>query len=101
MDRMAAIGHGSPERMSAADAVEVARLSQPQTIDGEYFQDEHGIALGSQVNISAESFGPEATEGELLVASRTHYVIRRQDARAGVVHVHFPRVGYALKALKL
>lgn len=100
MDRMAAIGHGRPERMSAPDAVEVARLSQPRPVDGEYFQDEHGIALGSRVSIAAESFGPEASEGELLVASRTHYVLRREDARAGAVHVHFPRVGYALKALK-
>lgn len=100
MDRMAEIGHGKAERFSAADALEVAKNSIPLPVDGEYFQDEHGIALGSRVSITAESFGPEPTEGELVVASRTHYVLRREDARAGVVHVHFPRVGYALKALK-
>ena len=27
-----------------------------------------------------------------------HYTLRRTDPRAGTVHVHFPRIGYALKA---
>ena len=59
--------------------------------------DEHGIPLGSQVSITAESFGPEASEGELVAATRTRYTLRRVDARAGVVHVHFPRIGYVLR----
>ena len=45
------------------------------------FQDEHGIALGSQVQIVAESFGTEVTEGELLAATRTRYTLRHRPAR--------------------
>ena len=45
----------------------------------------------------AESFGPEPTEGELLAATRTRYTLRRGDERAGLVHVHFPRIGFTLK----
>ena len=63
------------------------------------FQDEHGIPLGSRVSITAESFGPEPTEGELIAATRTHYTLSRTDERAGTVHVHFPRIGYAMKAV--
>ena len=100
MDRMTAIGHGTATRLSAEAAIGQARDHTPKPLDGEFFQDEHGIALGSRVAISAESFGTEATEGELVAASRTHYVLRRDDPRAGWVHVHFPRIGYALKALK-
>jgi glutathione S-transferase len=37
------------------------------------------------------------TEGTLVAATRTRYTLRREDVRAGVVHVHFPRVGYILK----
>jgi hypothetical protein len=62
------------------------------------FQDEHGIPLGSQVLVTSESFGPEPTEGELIAATRMHYTLRRSDPRAGTVHVHFPRIGYSLKA---
>ena len=39
----------------------------------------------------------EATEGVLLAATRTHYTLRREDERAGTVHVHFPRIGYVLR----
>ena len=100
MDRVAEIGHGKAERLNAEEAIEVARSSTPRPVEAEFFQDEHGIALGSRVSVAAESFGTEPTEGELVVASRTHYVLRREDPRAGVVHVHFPRIGYVLKALK-
>lgn len=97
MDRMAAIGHGTAEKFSAADAIALAAASTPAPLPDEPFQDEHGIPLGSRVTIAAESFGPEATEGELLAATRMHYTLRRTDERAGTVHVHFPRIGYVLR----
>jgi anti-sigma factor ChrR (cupin superfamily) len=65
-------------------------------LDG-VFQDEHGIALGSDVTITAESFGLEPTPGKLIAATRTRYTLARSDARTGEVHVHFPRVGYVLQ----
>jgi len=61
------------------------------------FQDDHGIPLGTRVTITAESFGPESTEGVLMAATRTHYSLQREDPRAGVVHVHFPRIGFVLR----
>lgn len=100
MDRMAAIGHGSMEKFSASQAIEVAAASTPAILHDDVFQDEHGIALGSQVVISAETFGQEPTTGELVAATRMHYTLRRTDERAGLVHVHFPRIGYSLKAFE-
>ena len=99
MDRMAAIGHGHFEKFSAADAIAVAAAAIPAPLRDDVFQDDHGIALGSRVTVSGESFGPEPTEGELIAATRMHYTLRRTDERAGVVHVHFPRIGYQLKAV--
>ena len=98
MDRMAAIGHGSMEKFSAAEAIAVAAASTPAALHDDVFQDEHGIPLGSRVVVSAESFGPEPSEGELVAATRLHYTLRRTDERAGTVHVHFPRIGYSLRA---
>ena len=102
MDRIQALGQGHPEKFSAADAVEVASKADPRLPGGNLlldsaFQDDHGIALGSRVTITAESFGPEPTEGELIAATRTHYTLSRTDPRAGTVHVHFPRIGYVMK----
>jgi hypothetical protein len=97
MARMKAIGHGTPGKCNAEEALQVAHSSTPVSVQGEVFQDEHGIALGSLVVIAADNFGLEPTEGELVAATRTRYTLRRTDERAGTVHVHFPRVGFTLK----
>ena len=102
MDRMAALGHARMEPFAAEDAITVASRSEPMPAGSNLlvdsaFQDDHGIALGTRVTITPESFGAEAVEGELIAATRTHYSLRREDARAGTVHVHFPRIGYVLR----
>ena len=97
MARMKAIGQGEPSKCSADEALQAARSAAPPALHGELFQDEHGIALGSTVVIAADNFGLEPTEGELIAATRTRYTLRRNDERAGTVHVHFPRVGFTLK----
>ena len=99
MDRMAAFGHGQSARLTALAAIAACAAAQGQgsLLSDQVFQDEHGIPLGSLVSIAGDSFGPEATEGELVAATRMHYTLRRTDARAGTVHVHFPRIGYILK----
>ena len=103
--RVEAIGHGVMTQLEPADAIAMAAAAEPQPsganllIDSA-FQDDHGIALGTRVTITPESFGNEPTEGELIAATRTHYSLRREDPRAGVVHVHFPRIGYVLRAVE-
>ncbi len=97
LDRMAAFGHGQMTAITAEAALQTAKGSTPQTLLDGHFQDEHGIALGSQVTIAAESFGTEPTAGELVAATRTRYTLRRQDDRVGAVHVHFPRMGFVMK----
>ena len=98
MDRMAAIGHGQFAPMTSAEAIAVAAAAEPLPVPaGETFQDDHGIALGSRVSVAAEAFGPEPTEGDLVAATRMHFTLRREDARAGTVHVHFPRIGFVLR----
>ena len=102
-DRVEAIGHGPVTDLSSADALAIAAAAEPQPAGSNLmvdsaFQDDHAIPLGTRVTLTPESFGTEATEGELIAATRTHYSLRREDARAGVVHVHFPRIGYVLRA---
>jgi glutathione S-transferase len=102
-NRMEAIGHGAASKLTSADAIAIAKAAEPAAAGANLlvdsaFQDDHAIPLGSRVTIAPESFGNEPTEGELIAATRTHYSLRREDARAGVVHVHFPRLGYVLRA---
>jgi glutathione S-transferase len=102
MDRVAAVGHGVMEKFDAADALKVAELAEPAPVAEKLlvdsaFQDDHGIALGTRVTITPETFGIEPTEGVLLAATRTHYTLEREGPRVGRVHVHFPRIGYVLR----
>ncbi|WP_422086618.1 glutathione S-transferase family protein [Variovorax sp.] len=98
MDRMAAIGHGAPEKFTSDEAIAAAKAATPRTLlTDSTFQDDHGIPLGSAVTIRAESFGLEETPGTLVAATRTHYTLERTGERVGTVHVHFPRIGYVLK----
>lgn len=103
MDRIEAVGHGKLQKeIDSSQAIAIAASTEPLPVSqgslpNESFADEHAIALGSRVSVTAASFGTEASEGELVAATRTHYSLRRTDPRAGTVHVHFPRVGYVLK----
>ncbi len=98
MNRMAAIGHGTPEKFGADEAIAVAKAATPHSLlTDSTFQDDHGIPLGSAVTLRAESFGLEETPGTLVAATRTHYTLERNGERTGRVHVHFPRIGYVLK----
>jgi glutathione S-transferase len=102
MDRIAAFGHGTMVHSDAMQAIAESALKKGENglfdYTDEVFQDEHGIALGAQVSITAESFGLESTLGTLVAATRTRYSLRRSDPRAGSVDVHFPRIGFVLKA---
>jgi hypothetical protein len=61
--------------------------------------DPNGFTVGQQVAISAIDYGVDAVEGELVFSGSEELILRREDPRAGTVHVHFPRLGFAIKAL--
>ncbi len=98
LDRVLAFGHGKPEDLSSEAAVEVARAATPAALPEEAFSDPNGFTAGQRVAISAIDYGVEAVEGELLFAGAEELILRREDERAGVVHVHFPRLGFRIEA---
>ena len=100
MDRMAAIADTRAGDLSGAQAIAIAAASTPAPLHDDTFQNDHGIALGTPVTIAGDSFGPEPTTGELVAATRMHYTLRRVDPVAGLVHVHFPRIGYVLRVVR-
>ncbi|MOA60672.1 hypothetical protein D3C78_1856070 [compost metagenome] len=51
------------------------------------------------MKIAATDYGVDPVEGELLFAGVEELILRREDERAGVVHVHFPRLGFRIEAL--
>jgi glutathione S-transferase len=97
--RVLGFGHGAFSEMTSADALEVARNATPAPLPDEVFKDPNGFESGQHVSISAIDYGVDPVQGELVFAGREELILRREDERAGVVHVHFPRFGFQIKAI--
>lgn len=97
LGRVLGFGHGAPSELSPAEAIEIAARSTPAALPDEAPLAIDGFAIGDQVAISAADYGVDAVEGELLFAGREELILRREDPRAGTVHVHFPRLGFRIE----
>jgi glutathione S-transferase len=96
MQRVAAIGHGSPSSLGSAEAIEIARKGETATPRTEANPAPGPCAIGSNVTVAPTDYGIDPVAGELVAEYGNEWVIRRTDPRAGTVHVHFPRVGYQI-----
>ena len=96
--RVLAFGQGAASDMSAEEALQVARAAQPAVLPSEVFAEPNGVKPGQPVLIAATDYGVDPVAGELLFAGSEELILRREDERAGVVHVHFPRLGFRIEA---
>jgi glutathione S-transferase len=96
--RVAALGHGNPSNMSAAEALEVAKNSEPATPEAVDPGDPLGLAPGEMVEVRPEGMdGVPAVAGTLRFLDPQTVVLDRDDEQVGRVSVHFPRVGYQIR----
>ena len=96
MARIAAVGHGERSELSPRDALRIASDAVPE--DPPRGAPGHELALRGRVRVATEDFARDPVEGELVHATRETIAIRRDDPEVGRVHVHFPRLGYAVTA---
>ncbi|HUK04083.1 MAG TPA: glutathione S-transferase family protein [Burkholderiales bacterium] len=96
MERMAAFGHGKSTDLSSADALQLAKTSSPTPVKNAVALETNGIALGAQAAVMPIDTGLDPVVGKLLQASADEIIVRRTDARAGTVHLHFPRFGFQI-----
>ncbi len=93
--RVAAIGHGYAQEMSAAEALRLAREAEPATPESGDPGDPLGLRPGDAVRVTPEGMaGVPAVAGRVRAVDAQEIVLEREDERVGPVAVHFPRVGY-------
>jgi glutathione S-transferase len=97
MARVRAFGHGAPTPMAPKRALEIARNAQPLAPEPSTPWPEDP-PLGSDVRIRADDYGRDVVNGELVYAGIDELAVRRNDPIVGTVVVHFPRLGYDLRA---
>ncbi|WP_137803847.1 glutathione S-transferase family protein [Pseudomonas sp. G(2018)] len=96
--RVLGFGHGAPSEMTSEEALVVARNATPAALPDEQFIDPNGFEVGQQVVIAATDYGVDPVAGELMFAGSEELIVRREDERGGLVHVHFPRLGFRIEA---
>jgi glutathione S-transferase len=95
MARIAAFGHGTEQEFSSRDAVTIAREAKP--LATAHPQDAGDIRVGDPVEVLPTDYGIDPTPGTLVNCTLSEIAIRRIDARATDVVVHFPRMNYELR----
>jgi glutathione S-transferase len=96
--RVRGFGHGTSTELSSADALAIARQAQgraPCTVDASL-----GFEAGAELTVNALDYGADPVAGRLVGLSLDEVVLERSDERAGLVHVHFPRIGFQIKTEK-
>ncbi len=95
LGRLFAIGHGQTTEMSSADAVAVAAGASSHAAVA--VQPGLGFDAGQAVSVFAMDYGADPVAGTLVGLTPETVTLRRSDARAGTVQVHFPRFGFQIK----
>jgi glutathione S-transferase len=93
-ERVNASGQGRFTKMTSAEAIAVAAGGQHAPL---VFSAEPGLAQGDAVSVTPTDYAHDPVVGALVGLSRDEVVVARSDERAGVVHVHFPRIGFQIK----
>jgi glutathione S-transferase len=100
MERIAALADPPISTLSSVEAVELCRQSPPTQADTTAWSDPLGLAFGQAVVVRALDYGRDPVTGTLFSSRANEVTLRREDERAGVVYVHFPRIGYEISAVK-
>ena len=84
-----------PQPLSAEQALDIARNATPRAIPPEFT---HAPMVGKAVTIAPSDYGQVPTEGILVGVTPSQWILARQDAELGTLHVHFPRDGFSVTA---
>ena len=93
-ERMAAVGHGTRTEMTGAQAMEIARTSEPASAPPHDGADPLGLEPGAAVVVMADDYGRDPIAGRLVAANAAEVVIAREAEGLGTLNIHFPRAGY-------
>jgi glutathione S-transferase len=99
LGRVLGFGHGASSALSAEEAIAIAREATPALPEADVSAS-LGLALGQPVKVAATDYGVDPVAGELAGVTDESIILRREDERAGTVHVHFPRFGFRIEAVQ-
>jgi len=98
--RVATLGEGTRSALAADEAHAVARAAAP-AVEGLRSdpRDAQALVAGTPVEVEPEDTRRGAVRGELVAATPEALAVRRSHPATGEVVVHFPRLGYRVRAV--
>jgi hypothetical protein len=97
--RMLGMGEGTRTEIDIAAAHAAARAASPVKIAVDIdAHDAQRFTAGTQVVVEPDDTQRGGSVGELVVLQPNEVAIRRTDPQVGTVVVHFPRLGYRVRA---
>lgn len=97
--RVAAFGHGERGDLSSEQALRVAAAATDHAPT--HVEPGQGLAAGDEVGVVPTDYAHDEVVGQLVGLDADEIVVARRDPRAGPVQVHFPRIGFQVKARAL
>lgn len=92
-ERMCEFGHGSFEEITDQQGFAMARDNSPRAVEPQHTRDER---IGTTVAIGPSDYALDAVEGRLVGCSDDRWIVARETDDHGLLHVHFPRLGFEL-----
>ncbi|MFC4273443.1 glutathione S-transferase family protein [Sneathiella chungangensis] len=96
MGRMAAVGHGKPEELTAGEALDIAKGDDVSGYTGVVAAGEAKKA-GDPVTVAPNDTGRVPVSGELVALNSREIAIRHSNDIVGEVIIHFPRAGFVVQ----
>lgn len=97
--RMSEIGHGKSTKLNKRQLFQITKDASPRETDNTELNGIELDNIGKTVIISPSDYADDATTGKLVESNRERWIIARESAEFGCVHVHFPKHGYSLKTI--
>lgn len=93
---MQSIGEGTRTEMTGGDALTIARDATPAAAPAHDEADPLGLSPGDAVTVAADDYGRDPIAGTLVALTRERVTIAREMPDLGILHLHAPRIGYAV-----
>ncbi|CAF3560289.1 unnamed protein product [Adineta steineri] len=93
-ERVAALGHGTSETLTAEQAFDIAKQAEP--VESNYIRNNlnNGWTIGQKLRVTPDDTGRVPVEGTLITRDNHEIVLRLSDTKAGNINVHFPQAGF-------
>lgn len=89
--RMADFGHGRMRESTGQQALSAARDAVPRPVPAALTQDP---TVGHPVSIQPTDYALDCTAGTLVGLGENRFIVARETADLGLLHVHFPADGF-------